>query len=72
MSGRAGRPRRLSVGGVLLLTLAAASLGAYRLIGAEVGPDGVLHEPFALIPLAWIFGLAGVILLGVGFWRRPR
>lgn len=60
------------VGGVLLMALAAALLAAYGLIGAEVGPDGVLHEPFALIPLAWISGLAGLALLGVGFWRRSR
>ena len=44
-------------------------LVAYRVIGSDVEADGRLHEPFALIPLAWLSGLAGAVLVAVNFWR---
>ena len=33
---------------------------AYRVIGTTVDNDGVLHEPFALIPIGYVMG-AGAI-----------
>ena len=38
--------------GAFLGTLAC--WGTYSTIGSEVGVDGVLREPFALIPLGWL------------------
>lgn len=59
-------------GGVVLVALATAFLAARGLIGSRVDAEGWLHEPFALIPLAWASGLAGVVLLTVAGWRRHR
>ena len=60
------------VAGVILLALAAALLLAYGVIGSHVDADGWLHEPFALIPLAWLSGLSGLVLLAVAAWRNRR
>lgn len=47
---------------LLLLTLGALCLGAYTLIGSQVDGQGFVHEPFALIPLAWLsLGLGGLL-----------
>lgn len=71
--GRVSRPGgRARLAGAVLLALAAGFLVAYAAIGAWVDADGVLHEPFALIPLAWTAGLAGVASLGFGLWQRAR
>lgn len=59
-------------GGLFLMVLAFAFGLAYELIGSHVDADGWLREPFALIPLAWLSGLAGVVLVAVGLWRRRR
>ncbi len=59
-------------GGLLLVVLAFALILAFNLMGSRVDADGWLHEPFALIPLAWLSALAGVLLLAVGLWRRRR
>ncbi|WMJ83745.1 DUF3955 domain-containing protein [Oscillospiraceae bacterium LTW-04] len=53
--------------GTLLLSI-LASIGcmvAFKAIGSYVSADGVLVEPFALIPLSFIFGLTA-ILSGIG------
>lgn len=60
------------VGGVILLALAAALLLAYSVIGSHVDAGGWLHEPFALIPLAWLAGLSGAVLVAAAVWRRRR
>ena len=36
---------------------------AYILIGSEVDESGILHEPFALLPLGYVFGIIGVVWL---------
>lgn len=73
---RGGHPSPLLVGGLVLLALAAALLGAYTVIGSYVDADGWLHEPFAFIPLAWLSGLAGavlfVVVVVVAVWRGRR
>ncbi len=53
----------------LLLLAAIAAWGAYAAIGSEVGADGVLREPFALIPLGWLCLIAGFVLGVVCFVR---
>ena len=58
------------VAGVILLAMAAALLLAYNVIGSHVDADGWLHEPFALIPLAWLSGLSGAVLVAVAAWRN--
>lgn len=68
-SASGGRFSPLFVGGVLLLALAAALIVAYGVIGSHVDAAGWLHEPFACIPLAWLSGLAGAVLVAVSVWR---
>ncbi len=60
--------------GILAVLAGLASLVAFRLIGGEVGPDGVLHEPFALVPLGWLAIVLGAVLLAGGWLgsRRAR
>lgn len=58
--------------GLFLVVLTIAFGLAYELIGSHVDADGWLREPFGLIPLAWLSGLAGVVLVAVGLWRRRR
>ena len=36
---------------------------AYFLIGSEVDESGILHEPFALLPLGYVSGIIGVVWL---------
>ncbi len=57
--------------GILALLAGLASLAAFHLVGGEVGPDGVLHEPFALLPLGWLAIVLGAVLLASG-WLRSR
>jgi hypothetical protein len=60
---------------VALLVGAISCWGAYRVFGSEVGADGFLREPFALIPLGWLclFGAigAGIFYALLGFGRAP-
>ncbi|MFK3651525.1 DUF3955 domain-containing protein [Lysobacter enzymogenes] len=41
------------------LTLAAACAAGYAAIGSHVDADGFVREPFALIPLAFLFFALG-------------
>lgn len=66
ISARWKRDRRVSFtkGSMIVSILATATcLVAYNIIGAEVLPDGTLVEPFALIPIAYIFFLIFIISL---------
>ena len=47
----------------LPLLLSILCFGAYFLIGSEVDESGILNEPFALLPLGYVFGLIGAIWL---------
>jgi hypothetical protein len=40
-------------------------------LGASVGADGVVQEPFALIPVAWLF-FAAAMVFAVRYWRTRR
>jgi len=42
----------------------------YRVVGVHIDENGVLHEPFPLIPLAWICGLIGLGLVAIAVWCR--
>jgi len=50
--------------GVVLLVMGLACFVAFALIGSTVDENGLLHEPFALIPIGWLLlGLAMLLLL---------
>lgn len=61
---------RLLGAAVLLLGLSVALVVGYHIAGVRVDAEGVLHEPFALIPLAWLSGLTGAILIAIAVWRH--
>lgn len=50
--------------GALLVSILACvgCLSAYYAIGSYVASDGKLVEPFALVPLSYLFGLLAVII----------
>jgi len=58
------------VAGLVCLVLAAACFVAKALAGSRVDADGILREPFALIPLGWLLAFCGLVLLAVGILRR--
>ena len=58
------------VAGILLLGLSMALVVVHRVVGVHIDENGVLHEPFPLIPLAWICGLIGLGLVAIAVWRR--
>ena len=58
------------IAGALLLAFSATCVVSYWRIGSYVDADGFLHEPFGLIPLGYLSGFLGAILLVVGFIRR--
>ena len=47
----------------LPLLFSIMCFGAYFLIGSEIDESGILHEPFALLPLGYVFGIIGVVWL---------
>ena len=58
--------------GLFLIAVALGCAVAYELIGSHVDADGWLREPFALIPIGWLSGLAGVSLVVLGLLLRHR
>jgi len=59
--------RRWSLG---LLGAGFACLVAFRIIGSEVDADGVLREPFPLVPIGWFSISVGLILGGLYVFGR--
>ena len=60
---------------VLALIFFGLSVGCwlgYELAGATVDEDGWLVEEFALIPLAWLFLLFGLVAGGYHLWAKRR
>lgn len=59
---------------VLFWSISALCAVTYHLIGSSIDEQGVLVEPFALIPLFWLFLLLGCIaLLGaLPRWKRSQ
>lgn len=55
----------------LLLAGALLCWSLYGAIGSYIDGEGFLHEPFALIPLGWLF-LFGAIACGVAAMVTTR
>lgn len=54
---------------VSLLFLGSLCLIAFRLIGASIDGKGLLHEPFALIPIGFALIASGAVVGAVGLAR---
>jgi hypothetical protein len=59
---------RFLVWGSVCALLALACVMLFERLGASVDAEGVLQEPFALIPVAWLF-FAAAMVFGVRYWR---
>lgn len=58
------------IAAILCFCASWACWTAYAWNGSYVDQDGVLREPFGFIPLGWLCGLVGVVLLGLAWVRR--
>ncbi|MEG0006739.1 MAG: DUF3955 domain-containing protein [Aeromonas sp.] len=58
--------------GMLLMVMGIASFMAFSLIGSTLDEEGLLHEPFALLPLGYLLLLTGAALALVGVIRARR
>ncbi|MFZ2487254.1 MAG: DUF3955 domain-containing protein [Anaerolineae bacterium] len=56
--------------GILLLGAAISCVVAFNMIGSEVDAQGVLHEPFFLIPLFWLFFMSSLAAWGLAIAAR--
>ena len=45
---------------------------AFNLIGSTVDAQGVLHEPFALIPIGWLFVVIGAVLYVYAYFKQKK
>lgn len=46
--------------GALFLVFGVACLFIFESIGSTLDEKGVLHEPFPLLPIGWVFILGGI------------
>jgi len=49
---------------ILFFAISLICYGSFHVIGSEIDKDGYLKEPFALIPLGYIFFFASVVTWG--------
>ena len=58
------------VGGLLAGLASAACFLGFNANPATLDAQGVLHEPFGLVPLGYLFALLAVLSFGVAWLRR--
>ena len=51
----------LSALSLVSLALGGTCLLAFNLIGSTIDAQGILHEPFGLIPIGWLLIVIGVL-----------
>ncbi len=64
------RKARMNLISIILLTIGAICFLAKALIGSEVDSNGMLNEPFFLIPIGYLFLLSGVIGLLIALAKK--
>ena len=42
----------------------------FYLLGSDVSENGILQEPFGLIPISFVFIFIGILMIAPGFWTR--
>ena len=57
---------------LVFFVLSGGCLFGYHLIGLSVDTEGLLIEPFALIPLGWFFLLLGLVTIGAYLWISKK
>lgn len=56
--------------GVIAIVLGLIALIAFKLIGSSIDANGVLHEPFGLLPIGFALLVAGAVAVLLGWVRR--
>jgi len=59
------RLNTLGICGALSLGMGLACIFMFKSIGSTIDENGVLHEPFPLLPIGWLFIFGGGCLLSV-------
>lgn len=62
--------RTYLVAAVLCALVSAACFLVFQATPATLDSQGFLHEPFGLLPLGWLFGFVGALLLVLAMLRR--
>ena len=44
----------------------------FYLIGSDVNENGVLHEPFVLLPVSFILMFTGIVMIMIDLFKRWR
>lgn len=63
---------KINMVSVILFLLGVLSLTAKSIIGAKVGNDGVLQEPFVLLPLGYLLVAVGIIIFIVTLIKNRK
>ena len=56
----------------LFISLAIIFMLAFNLIGSEVDADGVLKEPFFLIPFSYVSFVLGIIFAVISVVKKEK
>ena len=62
--------RTYLVAAVLCALVSAACFLVFQATPATLDAQGFLHEPFELLPVGWLFGFVGALLLLLARLRR--
>jgi hypothetical protein len=62
--------RRYLIAAIACLLAAKGCHELFQRIGSRLDDQGFLYEPFGLIPLGWMFVIAGAVLLVLSRVRR--
>lgn len=58
--------------GLLSLAIGIMCWIAFNVIGSSVDAQGVLHEPFGLIPIGWLFVAIGAVLYAYAYFKQKK
>ena len=56
----------------LFISLAIIFMLAFNLIGSEVAADGVLQEPFFLIPFSYVSFVLGIVFAVISVVKKKK
>ena len=56
----------------MFISLAIIFMLAFNLIGSEVAADGVLQEPFFLIPFSYVSFVLGIIFAVISVVKKEK
>ena len=56
----------------MFISLAIIFMLAFNLIGSEVNADGVLQEPFFLIPFSYVSFVLGIIFAVISVVKKKK